>query len=58
MEDCQRLFLEEIERFVVEQIKCIGSNPALVVETIQQLQSRAQHRTEELENERRRLERN
>jgi len=26
----------EIERFVVEQIKCIGSDPALIAETVQQ----------------------
>ena len=47
----------EIERFVVDQIKCIGSDPALLDETIAQAKKQGQVRVVELEAERRGLER-
>jgi site-specific DNA recombinase len=47
----------EIERFVVEQIKCIGKDPTLLNETIAQAKSQGQSRVAELEAERRGLER-
>ena len=47
----------EIERFVVEQIRCIGRDPALVQETFAQASTQASSRLAELEAERRRLER-
>jgi len=47
----------EIERFVVDQIKCIGKDPALLNETIAQARSQGQSRVAELEAERRGLER-
>jgi site-specific DNA recombinase len=45
----------EIERFVVEQIRCIGQDPALLNETIAQAQSQVRSRLGELEAERRSL---
>jgi site-specific DNA recombinase len=47
----------EIERFVVEQIRCIGRDPALVQETFAQATAQATARMAELEAERRVLER-
>jgi site-specific DNA recombinase len=47
----------EIERFVVDQIKCIGKDPALLNETVAQARSQGQSRLAELETERRGLER-
>jgi site-specific DNA recombinase len=47
----------EIERFVVEQIKCIGRDPMLLHETIAQVRSRGQSQVVALETERRALER-
>jgi len=47
----------EIERFVVEQIKSIGRDPAVLNETIAQAHSQGRARTAELETERRGLER-
>jgi site-specific DNA recombinase len=47
----------EIERFVVEQIALIGRDPQLVAETIRQIRRHAQQRTEELDLEKRRLQR-
>lgn len=47
----------EIERFVVEQIKCIGRDPELVAETVRQAHGQAEQRVEELAAEERRLER-
>jgi site-specific DNA recombinase len=47
----------EIEKFVVEQIRCIGRDPALVRETFAQASAQAQGRLAELEVERRVLER-
>jgi site-specific DNA recombinase len=45
----------EVERFVVEQIKCIGRDPAIVAETVRQVRRQAAERIEELETEERRL---
>jgi site-specific DNA recombinase len=47
----------EIERFVVEQIKCIGKDPALLNETFAEARAQANSRVAELEAERRGLER-
>ena len=47
----------EIERFVVDQIKRIGQDPALLGQTIAQARGQGQSRVEELEAERRGLER-
>jgi len=47
----------EIERFVVEQIKCIGRDPQLVAETVRQARGQATERIEALAAEKRRLER-
>jgi site-specific DNA recombinase len=47
----------EIERFVVEQIKCIGRDPRLVAETVRQTHGQATQRAVELGNEESRLER-
>jgi len=46
----------EIERFVVEQIKCIGRDPALVRETIVQAQNKSRSQLAALESEDRTLE--
>jgi site-specific DNA recombinase len=47
----------EIERFVVEQIKCIGNDPALLKETLAEARAQASTRVAELQAERRGLER-
>jgi len=47
----------EIERFVVEQIKCIGRDPTLLHETIAQAQSQGRSQLAALDAERRGLER-
>lgn len=47
----------EIERFVVEQIKCIGHDPQLVAETVRQSHGQAMQQADELTAEERRLER-
>jgi site-specific DNA recombinase len=47
----------EIERFVVEQIKCIGRDPALVRETIAQAERQSVARLAELEAEQRQIHR-
>jgi site-specific DNA recombinase len=47
----------EIERFVVDQIKQIGTDPALLKETITQVQNNGQSRLVELETEQHSLER-
>ena len=47
----------EIERFVVEQIKCIGKDPALLHEVVAQARSQGKAHLAELETERRGLER-
>jgi len=47
----------EIERFVVEQIKCIGRDPGLVSETVKQVHAQSLQRTNELTAEEGRLER-
>lgn len=47
----------EIERFVVEQIKCIGRDPTLLHETVAQARSQGQSQVATLETERRGLER-
>jgi site-specific DNA recombinase len=43
----------EIERFVIDQIRCIGRDPDLVTETIEQVQQQSRERTEELRVEER-----
>jgi site-specific DNA recombinase len=45
----------EVERFVVEQIKCIGRDSALVAETMRQARGQATERIDELTAEERRL---
>jgi site-specific DNA recombinase len=47
----------EIERFIVEQIRAIGQDPALLNETVAQARQLGQSRVAELEAERRGLER-
>jgi site-specific DNA recombinase len=47
----------EIERFIVEQVRCIGRDPALWRETFAQATAQTQARLAELEAERRGLER-
>ncbi len=46
----------EIERFVVERIRCIGKDHRLIAETIQQAQAQNKKQLDELERERRILE--
>jgi site-specific DNA recombinase len=48
---------DEIERFVIEQIRCIGRDPALLHETFAQASAQADARLAELEAEQRVLER-
>jgi site-specific DNA recombinase len=45
-----------IERFVVERIRCIGEDPALVAATIHQAREQNKKRVQELEHERKLLE--
>ncbi len=47
----------EIEKFVVDQIKCIGKDPSLLNEVIAQARNQGQSRLAELESDRRGLER-
>ncbi|MEQ8789510.1 MAG: recombinase family protein [Pirellulaceae bacterium] len=47
----------EIERFVVEQIRCIGRDPQLVAETVRQAHGETRQRADELAKEERRVER-
>ena len=47
----------EIERFVVDRIKVIGSDPVLMHETIKQVREQGRARAAELESERRTLDR-
>ena len=47
----------EIEKFVIDQIRAIGKDPALVAETLEEARSEAQARIQSLESERRGLER-
>jgi site-specific DNA recombinase len=47
----------EIERFVVEQIKCIGKDPTMLNATFKEARAQGVARVAELEAERRRLER-
>jgi len=42
----------EIERFIVEQMRCVGKDPALLQETIAQVYSREQACLDELDTER------
>ncbi|MFM9118063.1 MAG: recombinase zinc beta ribbon domain-containing protein, partial [Planctomycetota bacterium] len=42
----------EIERFVVEQIKCIGRDPAVVAETVRQVREQTEATVERLDHER------
>lgn len=48
---------QEIEKFVVEQIRCIGKDERLLAETIREARSKGQARIKELEVERLSLER-
>jgi site-specific DNA recombinase len=47
----------DVERFVVDQIRCIGKDPGLLAETLSQAGDQGRVRLEELEAERRGLER-
>jgi len=47
----------EIERFVVDQIRCVGEDPELIAETLEQTQKENKRRAEELEYEQRMIER-
>ena len=42
----------EIERFVVEQIKCIGRDPAVIAETVRQVRQQTEEGIERLNHER------
>lgn len=42
----------EIERFVVDQIKCVAHDPALIAETLQQVRSQAETARKRLQRER------
>jgi len=48
---------EEIERFVVDRIRCIGMDPGLVAETLGQARAQNEQRLETLEKERKILQR-
>jgi site-specific DNA recombinase len=48
---------EEIERFVVDRIRCIGTDPGLVAETLGQARAQNENRLESLEKERKILQR-
>lgn len=45
----------EIERFVVDQIKCIGRDPALIAETVRQVHGQATERLDKLVVEEKRI---
>ena len=47
----------EIERFIVEEIKCIGRDPAVITETVKQVRRLSQERIKRLERERNALRR-
>jgi len=47
----------EIEAFVVDRIRCIGKDPAIIAETLKQARSQTERRIAELENDRRLLDR-
>ncbi|MCK4412647.1 MAG: recombinase family protein [Candidatus Eisenbacteria sp.] len=47
----------EIEKFVVDQIRCIGKDPALLAETLEETRAQAQKRIKDLEAERKSLKR-
>lgn len=51
----QSLPAHEIERFVLDQIRCIGRDPAVIGETIRQARMQATQRIELLTQERKRL---
>jgi len=48
---------QEIEKFIIDQIRCIGKDPALLAETMKQTRMQGQKRIKELEVEKRGLER-
>jgi site-specific DNA recombinase len=48
---------EQIERFIIDQIRCIGRDPAILRETLAHAQKQASERIATLESERRGLER-
>jgi site-specific DNA recombinase len=47
----------EIEKFVIDQVRCIGKDSALLAETLEQTRTQGQERIKELETEKRNLER-
>lgn len=47
----------EVERFIVEQIRCIGCDPQLIAETVRQTRGQATQHAVELGDEEKRLER-
>ncbi len=47
----------EIEKFVIDQIRCIGKDSALLAETLEQTRTQGRERIKELEAEKRNLER-
>ena len=49
---CPSVPAGEIERFVVEQIKCIGRDPTILAETLRQVRQQAEAGTEQLSHER------
>jgi site-specific DNA recombinase len=51
----QSLPAHEIERFVLEQIRCIGHDPTVICETIRQARLQSTDRIDQLTDERRRL---
>jgi site-specific DNA recombinase len=48
---------QEIEKFVIDQIRCIGKDKALLAETLEEARAQAKERIKELEAERRGLQR-
>ena len=54
---CPSVPAHEIERIVIDQIRCIGSDPELVAQTLAEARRQTEVRLKELENERRTWER-
>lgn len=48
---------QEIERFVVDQVRCIGKDTTLVAETLEETRAQAKSRIKDLDSEKRALER-
>ncbi len=47
---------QEIEKFVIDQVRCIGNDPGLLAETLKETRVQAKSRTKELETEKKVLE--